>query len=156
MIWGISFDWPNKKNYFISWAWDLLSAFRLWSSEDLPLVPVLTGFPGGSVVKKSASQCRIHKFGLGRSPGEGNGNPLSIFGWEIPWTEEPSGLQSMGLQKSQTQLRDKKNKSPSSSFKPLGLKVPDSAAGFLCKVYPSKDMKLLIPRSISNHICILA
>ena len=23
----------------------------------------------------------------------------SIFAWEIPWTEEPGGLQSMGLQK---------------------------------------------------------
>ena len=29
----------------------------------------------------------------------------SILPWEIPWTEEePGGLQSMGLQKSQTQL----------------------------------------------------
>ena len=26
----------------------------------------------------------------------------SILAWEIPWTEEPEGLQSMGLQKSQT------------------------------------------------------
>ena len=39
----------------------------------------------------------------GRSPGEGNGNPhSSIFAWEIPWAEESGGLQSMGLQKSQT------------------------------------------------------
>ena len=30
----------------------------------------------------------------------------SIFAWEIPRTEEPGGLQSMGLQKSQTQLSD--------------------------------------------------
>ena len=28
----------------------------------------------------------------------------SILAWEIPWTEEPGGLQSMGLQKSGTQL----------------------------------------------------
>ena len=28
---------------------------------------------------------------LGRFPGEGNGNPLSILAWEIPWTEEPGG-----------------------------------------------------------------
>ena len=28
----------------------------------------------------------------------------SILAWEIPWTEEPGGLQSMGSQKSQTQL----------------------------------------------------
>ena len=25
-----------------------------------------------------------------------------ILAWEIPWTEKPGGLQSMGLQKSQT------------------------------------------------------
>ena len=37
--------------------------------------------------------------GLGRSPGEGNGNPLSILAWEIPWTEEPGGLQSLGSQR---------------------------------------------------------
>ena len=41
--------------------------------------------------------------GLGRSPAEGNGNHSSIFTWEIPWTEEPDRLQSIGLQ-SQTQL----------------------------------------------------
>ena len=28
----------------------------------------------------------------------------SILAWRIPWTEEPGGLQSMGLQKSPTQL----------------------------------------------------
>ena len=35
--------------------------------------------------------------GLGRSPEEGNGNPLQ-YSWEIPWTEEPGGLQCMGLE----------------------------------------------------------
>ena len=28
----------------------------------------------------------------------------SILAWRIPWTEEPGGPQSMGSQKSQTQL----------------------------------------------------
>ena len=36
--------------------------------------------------------------GSGRSPGEGNGNPLQNSCWEIPWTEEPGSLQSTGLQ----------------------------------------------------------
>ena len=36
---------------------------------------------------------------LGRSPGEGNGNPFNILAWETPWTEEPGVLQSMGLQR---------------------------------------------------------
>ena len=43
--------------------------------------------------------------GLGRSPGEGNGNPLQYSCLENPWTEEPGGLQSLGLQ-SQTRLSD--------------------------------------------------
>ena len=42
--------------------------------------------------------------GLGRSSGEGNGNPL--LAWEIPWTEEPGGLQPMGLQKNWLGLSD--------------------------------------------------
>ena len=42
--------------------------------------------------------------GLGRSPGEGNDNPLQYSYLENPWTEEPGRLQSKGLQKSQTQV----------------------------------------------------
>ena len=34
--------------------------------------------------------------GLGRFPGVGNGNPLQYSCLEIPWTDEPGGLQSMG------------------------------------------------------------
>ena len=30
---------------------------------------------------------------LGKSPGEGHGNPLQYSYLEIPWTEEPGGLQ---------------------------------------------------------------
>ena len=37
---------------------------------------------------------------LGRSPGEGSGNSLA---WRIPWTEEPRGLHSMGLQRDMTE-----------------------------------------------------
>ena len=37
--------------------------------------------------------------GSGRSPGGGNDNPLQYSCLEIPWTEEPGGLQSVGLQK---------------------------------------------------------
>ena len=34
--------------------------------------------------------------GLGRSPGVGNGKPLQYSCLEIPWTEEPGGLQPQG------------------------------------------------------------
>ena len=55
------------------------------------------GFPGGPDGKESA--CSAEDLGsipgLGRSPGEGNGNHSSILAWRIPWTEDPGGLQSM-------------------------------------------------------------
>ena len=45
--------------------------------------------------------------GLGRSPGEGNGNPLQYSAWKIPWTEEPVGLQYMALQRVRHDLATK-------------------------------------------------
>ena len=42
--------------------------------------------------------------GLGRSPGEEMAANSSILAWEILWTEEPGGSQSIGSQKSQTRL----------------------------------------------------
>ena len=41
--------------------------------------------------------------GSGRSPGEGNSNPLQYSCLGNPWTEEPGGLRSTGLQ-SRTRL----------------------------------------------------
>ena len=35
--------------------------------------------------------------GLQRSPGGGNDNPFSILAWETPGTEEPGGLQMVGV-----------------------------------------------------------
>ena len=67
----------------------------------------LLGFLGGSDNKESA--CKAGDLGLipgsGRKPGEGNGYS-SILGWRIPWTEEPGRLQSLGVTKSWTRLRD--------------------------------------------------
>ena len=37
--------------------------------------------------------------GSGRSPGGGHGNHSSILAWRISRTEEPGGLQSIGLQR---------------------------------------------------------
>ena len=36
--------------------------------------------------------------GLGRYPGEGNGNPLCTLAWRISWSEEHGRLKSMGSQ----------------------------------------------------------
>ena len=62
-------------------------------------------FPGGSDSKESACNAIdvVLIPGLGRSPGEGNGNPLQYSCLGNPMDrEEPGGLQSMGSQKIQT------------------------------------------------------
>ena len=59
------------------------------------------GFPGGSDSKESTCNKRDPGSipGPERSPGEGMAIHFSILAWRIPRTEEPSGLQSMGLQR---------------------------------------------------------
>ena len=37
--------------------------------------------------------------GSGRSPEKGMATLSSILAWEIPWTEEPGGLQSLGSER---------------------------------------------------------
>ena len=63
------------------------------------------GFLGVSVVKNphvNTGDARDTGLipGLGRSSGEGNGNPLQYSCLDrIPWTEEPGRLRSMGSQR---------------------------------------------------------
>ena len=65
------------------------------------------GFPGGSVVKNMpANEEDIGLIpGSGRSPGEGNGNPLQYSCLRNPMDREAWQGTAMGG-KSQTQLRD--------------------------------------------------
>ena len=58
-------------------------------------------FPGGSDCKASAYNAGDSGSvpGSGRSPGEGNGNPLQYFAWKIPWMEETGRLQAMRWQR---------------------------------------------------------
>ena len=76
--------WPRPWSH---WIWACLSL----------LGPVL---PGGSDGKESA--CNEGDLGSGpgsgRARAEGNGNPL-LYSQRIPWTEDPGGLQPMGLQR---------------------------------------------------------
>ena len=43
---------------------------------------------------------RVPSLGWEDTLEKGMATPFSIFAWEIPWTEEPSGLQSTGSQES--------------------------------------------------------
>ena len=63
-------------------------------------------FLGGSVLKNppAKQETRVQSLGQEDPLEKEMATHSSIFAWIIPWTEEPGGLQSMGLQKSQTQL----------------------------------------------------
>ena len=53
--------------------------------------------PGGSVVKNPlAMQMWIQPLGWKDPLEKELGTHSSVLAWEIPWTEEPGGLQSMG------------------------------------------------------------
>ena len=70
----------------------------------------LEGFPGGSEVKASAyNEGDLGSIpGSGRSPREGNGNPLQYSCLENPMDEEPGKLQSKGSQ-NRTERLNKNN-----------------------------------------------
>ena len=53
------------------------------------------GFKGGSVVKNPPANAGD----MGSIPGSGMATHSSILVWEIPWAEEPGGLQSMELER---------------------------------------------------------
>ena len=64
-------------------------------------------FAGGASGKESACQCRRHKKhefnpGSGRSPGEGNGNPLQYSCLENPMERTLAGYSPWGHKESDT------------------------------------------------------
>ena len=61
------------------------------------------GFLGGSVVKNLPDKQEIHIQSLGQEDllERKIATHSSILAWEIPWTEKPDGLQSVGSQKGQ-------------------------------------------------------
>ena len=51
-----------------------------------------------------SQESRVQSLGQEEPLEKGMATHSSILAWGILWTEEPGGLQSMGLQKGQTQL----------------------------------------------------
>ena len=58
------------------------------------------GFLDGSEVNNQPANARDVGLipGLGKSPEEEKGSPISIVAWEILWTEQPGGLRYIGSQ----------------------------------------------------------
>ena len=75
--------------------WSNLAAAAPWK---------MSGFPDGSMVKNPPASVETQEMCV---PSLGQEDPLeeemathsSILAWEVPWTEEPGGPQSMGLQR---------------------------------------------------------
>ena len=62
------------------------------------------GFPGGSMVQtvpamQKPQDMRVRSLGWEDPLEESMGTHSSILAWEIPWTEEPGGLQSIEPQR---------------------------------------------------------
>ena len=69
--------------------------------RDLLILSLLwKGIPGGSVVKilPAMQEMGVQFLGQEDPVEEGVATHSSILAWEIPWTEESGGLQSMGSQ----------------------------------------------------------
>ena len=85
--------------------------WRMWSEHTITVINLPNqkqrlrlrrSFPGGASGKEPICQETWDLSsvpGSGRSPEGGNGNPLQYSCLRIPWTEEPGGLQSLGLQR---------------------------------------------------------
>ena len=102
----------KKKNSIVSWEYKmLLRGGVIWLESCVCVcVNVLmpAGFPGGSEVKASA--CNAGDLGLipvsGRSPGEGNGNPLQYSCLENLMDGGAWWATVHGVTKSRTRLND--------------------------------------------------
>ena len=83
------------------WLWNLI---KLEYTQGYKVL--YEGFPGGSVVKNVPAKQEMWVRSLGWvDPLEKEmATHSSILVWKIPQTEEPGGLQSRGLWKSQTRL----------------------------------------------------
>ena len=64
--------------------------FKITLTFQMRILFIISGFPGGSEVKASASNVGDPGLipGSGRSPGEGNGNPLQYSCLENPMNGE--------------------------------------------------------------------
>ena len=98
----------------VFWPGEFQGLYGTWGCQELDTTEQLSiqqqSIPGGLVVKKiSPCQCGRHGFpslGLEDTLEKEMATHSSIFAWDIPWTEEPGGLQSMGSQKTQRWLSD--------------------------------------------------
>ena len=103
----IKTDISQARSFFLYLlTWEFWSCAKLlpWGSQISVLHTFLRAFPGDTNGKLPACQCRRWKR-RGFNPWvedpleEGTATHSNILAWRIPWTEEPGGLRSVGLQR---------------------------------------------------------
>ena len=102
----LGLQYQNSKGQLILLKYLIIS---LDSHQIFRALWLTLGFSRGSVVKNLPANAED----TGEVSSLGWQDPLEeemaahsrILAWRIPWTEEPGGLQSMGLQKSQAGLK---------------------------------------------------
>ena len=102
-------DWLKISFEFLSNTLSRLAKNFIWVSQQY----VIRVVPGGSIKNLPASGRDTgdmsSTLGLGRSLEEEMATHSSILAWEILWTEEPDGLQFMGLWRAKHNLTTKTN-----------------------------------------------
>ena len=89
---------PIFKKLRYNLLYNVVLVFAVQQSESAVCIHI-SGFPGDAVVKNQSAMPETQEVCVERSPGEGKATLSSILAWEIPWTEEPGRLQSMGSQR---------------------------------------------------------
>ena len=83
-----------------------LSSYELWSLfPQFSKTPIICVVPKSFLVAQmvknlpAMQESRVHSLGQEDPLEKGMATHSSILAWRIPWSEEPCGLQSMGLQR---------------------------------------------------------
>ena len=115
-------DIPNRRGKAAAWArqeWWSVCTHIHWEMKYTQISPLYShkytlrtdqlGVPGGPMAKTPSAmqETRLRSLGWQDPLEKEMATHSSILAWRIPWTEEPGGLQSTGLQKSQAWLATK-------------------------------------------------
>ena len=85
----------------------MMLTFLLYTPVHEPQASLVTQW---SRIYLPMQEMQVQSPGSGRPPGKEMATHSSIPAWEIPWTEEPEGLQSMGLQRVRHDTASKQQK----------------------------------------------
>ena len=115
LTWVSYISCVGRQNFFFNHQWHLRStkwAVRTYKKDSVKLIQSCLPLRRASHVAQwwrirlPMQTTQVWRLGQEDPLEEETATHSSILAWEIPWTEEPSGLQSIGSQKIWTQIID--------------------------------------------------